>query len=154
MDDAYKFCTFLSEAAAALCEQWDDQPYRFWIFLSAGLFVAFVAGHFLVVWFLKEFRDWLRTPQIRKGAKAGPITGHFERALAFALVLASVEGTYVILTGWMAAKLALNWERPLPRGASAEKERRHRVYGFSALMAGTLSLGIAAIGGVIARCGL
>lgn len=154
MDSPSKFCTFLSEIAPALCGQSD------WTFIIAGLFVAFVVGHFFVVWFLKEVRErWGVKP--REGAQGGPLVGHFERALAFLLVLASVESTYVIiLTAWMAAKLALNWKRPLPprsRGETKkqreEKEREHRARGFSALMAGVLSLGLAVTGAAIVRCG-
>jgi hypothetical protein len=82
------------------------------------------------------------------------IVGLFERTFAFGLVFTNVEGAYAVLGAWMAAKLALNRQRPPFNADDAEAERQVRVYGISALMAGTLSLGLGVIGGVIARCGL
>jgi integrase len=66
------------------------------------------------IFFIKKVREWIGVPAVRPGYVPAWFTGLFERALAFLLVLACVEGTYIILTAWMAAKLALNWERPLP----------------------------------------
>ena len=50
----------------------------------------------------------------------------------------------------MGAKLALNWKKQTFTGLS-DADRMVRVYGISALMAGTLSLGFGVIGGLIAR---
>ena len=125
-------------------------------FLSfiAGLLFALVLGHFVVGWFI----DWVRTksgvPTKREGAGVpNEIVGLFERIFAFAVTFANVEGAYALLIAWMAAKLALNWERPPYNGADVKEERLVRVYGISALMAGTLSLSLGVIGGIIARCG-
>jgi hypothetical protein len=84
-----------------------------------------------------------------KYARVPPfILGTFERYLAFILVAAQVEGTATILVAWMAAKLAANWQR------REEADYGVRANTLIALMAGTLSLGIGVLGGLIARCAL
>jgi len=122
----------------------------FWFLV--GLLFALVLGHFVVEWFI----NWVRTksgvePRRTNAGVDNWIVGLFERTLAFALAFANVPGTYAVLIAWMAAKLALNWKRPLPPKGSKKEERERRVYGISALMAGTLSLSIGVIGGIIAR---
>jgi hypothetical protein len=118
-----------------------------------GLAFALGVGHLLVGPFLTWVRANSDVDPKRPGREGVPpcITGLVERTLAFAVAFANVEGAYVVLIAWMTAKLALNWNRP---GADVkEDERQVRVYGISALLAGTLSLGIGVIGGLIARCG-
>jgi hypothetical protein len=121
----------------------------FWFLI--GLLFALVLGHFVVEWFI----NWVRTKSgvepRRTNNIDNRIVGLFERTLAFALAFANFPGTYAVLIAWMAAKLALNWKRP-PSKESSKAERERRVYGISALMAGTLSLSIGVIGGIIARC--
>jgi hypothetical protein len=115
-----------------------------------GLLFALAFGHFVVEWFI----NWLRTRSGVKPRRTNEvdhrIVGLFERTLAFALAFANFPGTYAVLIAWMAAKLALNWKRPSSK-ESSNAERERRVYGISALMAGTLSLSIGVVGGIIAR---
>jgi len=124
----------------------------FWFLV--GLLFALVLGHFVVEWFI----NWVRTksrvePRRTNAGVDNWIVGLFERTLAFGLAFANFPGTYAVLIAWMAAKLALDWKRPLPPSkGSSKEERERRVYGISALMAGTLSLSIGVIGGIIARC--
>jgi hypothetical protein len=116
------------------------------LLFTLGLAVALFA-HFPVKWFL----DWVR----RKSEVDPPtgkrvpnwITGTFERLLAFVLVIAvsQIEQVTLILLAWLGAKLAANWQR-------APYDELARVYTISALMAGTLSVGLGVLGGVIARC--
>ncbi len=141
----------------------DDRPLRFLFFLFVGLVVALGVGHLVVTCFLTAVRTSFGYPAQRKGTILWPwFTGLFERTLAFVVALADVDGAYAVLIAWMAAKLALNWQRPAAPEADKpvnDKKRptndeERRIYGFSALMAGVLSLGIGVIGGIIARCGL
>ena len=117
--------------------------------------LAFALGVGLVV---GPFLTWVRTKSKvdpkRPGREGVPswITGLVERTFAFAVAFANVEGAYAVLIAWMTAKLALNWKRH-PYKLNKKEERKVRVYGISALLAGTLSLGIGVIGGLIARCG-
>jgi hypothetical protein len=119
-----------------------------------GLGFALGLGHLVVKWFLGWVRERSGVPANR--AEAGVenwIVGLFERTLAFVLAFANVEGAYVVLGAWMAAKLALNWRRHPFNKDDPNAEREVRVYGISALMAGVLSLGFGVIGGAVARCG-
>ena len=123
-------------------------------------FLLFIVGlaftlwaHYPVKWFLAWVRTKSGVPPDRPGAGVPNwIVGAFERLFAFGVVLADVENAYAVLIAWMAAKLAANWQRPTVVGDSAV-DREVRVYGISALMAGTLSLSLAVIGATIARLG-
>ena len=123
----------------------------FFLFI-AGVVFALGLGHVVVDWFL----TWVRnksdpsTPVYYQAGVPNWITGVFERLFAFVLVFFNVPGTYVLLIAWMGAKLALNWKKQTFTGLS-DADRMVRVYGISALMAGTLSLGFGVIGGLIAR---
>jgi hypothetical protein len=120
----------------------------------AGLVVALPLGHVVVKWFLDTVRKISDVPTDRPGAGVPNwIVGLFERTFAFGVVFTNVEGVYAVLGAWMAAKLALNWQRPSYNKDDPNAEWQVRVYGISALMAGTLSLSLGAIGGAIARCG-
>jgi undecaprenyl pyrophosphate phosphatase UppP len=120
----------------------------------AGLVIALGLGHFAVKWFLDSVRAESDVPADRPGAGVPNwIIGLFERTFAFLIILAAVEGAYAVLGAWIAAKLALNWQRH-PYKDDPEEERLVRVYGISALMAGILSLGFGVVGGVISRSGL
>ena len=118
-----------------------------------GILFALVVGHFVVEWFIDLLRRRGGVEPRRTNEVDNRIVGLFERTLAFTLAFANFPSYYAILIAWMAAKLALNWKRPLPPSKeNSKEERERRVYGMSALMAGTLSLGIGVIGGIIARC--
>ena len=80
------------------------------------------------------------------------IVGTFERLLAFLLVTFTVAGTYAVLIGWMAAKLASDWQRqPITARTTRKAARTIRAQTITALLAGTLSLGFGVAGGLIAR---
>jgi hypothetical protein len=120
-----------------------------------GLVFALGLGQVIVSGFLNWVRTTSQVPRIRPNAGVPNwIVGLFERSFAFALAFANVQGAYVVLGAYLAAKLTLNWKRIPYEKTKLEVERRVRVYGISALMAGVLSLSIGVIGGAIARCGM
>jgi hypothetical protein len=121
-------------------------------FLSVilGLIVVFGAQYPV-----QRFVDWVQhESNIEPREKGVPswIVGLFERLLAFLLFALLVKHAETLLIAWMAAKLAANWQRrPWPK--NTEVAREIRAHTFTALMAGTLSLGFGVLGGVIAHCG-
>lgn len=112
-----------------------------------GLLVTLAVGQ-LVVWpFLWGVRRLSKVPQ-RTGEGVPPwIVGAFERTLAFIVGIAAHPNAAWILAGWLGAKLALNWQRPILARATKKQRLEFRVYGISALMAGVLSVGIGYYGG-------
>ncbi|ODR95191.1 hypothetical protein AUC70_05645 [Methyloceanibacter stevinii] len=104
------------------------------------------------------FTRWVREQSQVSSEKLYPhvpsgLLGTFERALAFVLVAFAVPQTGTILIAWLAAKLAANWQRR--EGSGNDKEDAIvRANTFIALMGGVLSLGLGALGGLIAGYGL
>jgi hypothetical protein len=105
---------------------------------------------------MQEFVDWLRNKSgvTKPGCPRVPpwVTGIFERYLAFIVVAFNVENAGTILLAWMAAKLAANWQRQVMIEGSELYNRTMVTYTMIALIAGTLSLLLGALGGLIARC--
>jgi hypothetical protein len=81
------------------------------------------------------------------------IIGYFERYLAFLVLVSGVSDAGTILAAWMVAKLAANWQRR-EMGEDEETNAVIRANTLIALMAGTVSLVLDALGGLIARYGL
>jgi hypothetical protein len=97
-------------------------------------------------------RSRLKRKREKKDIGVPPwITGTFERLLAYSLFYLDVKDAFTILTAWIVAKLASNWQRRSVDGLPAEKERAIRVQSLIALMAGTLSVTIGAAAGALAR---
>jgi hypothetical protein len=121
-----------------------------------GLAIALLA-HFPVEWFVHWLRHKSDLPprEPRKLTVPVHIVGTFERLLAFFLVCLNVEGTYAILIAWMAAKLALSWQRQPSSSDEREVEvdREIRAVTLVALMGGIVSLTFGILGGVVARWG-
>jgi hypothetical protein len=118
------------------------------------MFVGFivVGGGNLVVWLFIRIARWLSDIDFEREEKDVGVppwlTGSFERVLAFGLLYFSVPDAGAILAGWIAAKLASNWQR---RVLAPKRQREIRVHTLIALMAGTLSVSIGAAAGYIAR---
>ncbi len=113
-----------------------------------------VVGGGLVTWaFLKILRKWMRLPPKPKtdGKKAPRgvppfVTGAVERLFFSILVAFSVEGFAAAMVAWIALKLATNWNRDFWKKTSSA-----RLYGFSALLAGLVSMLFAFLGGLITK---
>ena len=111
--------------------------------------------HRPVAWFL----EWLRGKSDFRDPRPKPgvphvITGTFERALAFILVLSiSFDKAVTVLGIWLGLKLAANWQA-MPKDEKTSREVR--VGTLTALMAGVVSVSLGVSAGLIARwgCGL
>jgi len=110
-----------------------------------GLVITTLVGHFVLVMFL----DWLRgrsglEKKTLRGVPAG-ITGITERIFFASLVAVDASGYSTAMMGWLVLKLATNWNHP------DRKDDDRRVWAFSALVAGLLSMLIAFFGGLFIR---
>ena len=113
-----------------------------------------VLGGWLVTWpSLTLLRKWMRLPEKPKSqGKSKPrgvpptLTGMIERLFFSVLVAFSVEGFAAAMIAWLALKLATNWNRDFWKKTSSA-----RLYGFSALLAGLVSMLFAFLGGLIAK---
>ena len=113
-----------------------------------------VLGGWPVTWlFLKLLRKAMRLPEKPKPkGKNAPrgvpaiLTGMIERLFFTVLVAFNVAGVAVAMIAWIALKLATNWNRNYWKKTSSA-----RLYGFSALLAGLVSMLFAFLGGLIAR---
>lgn len=72
------------------------------------------------------------------------LTGGLERLFFTLLVAFDVSGTPTAMIGWLALKLATNWNRP-----DYEDKVKARSFAFSGLVAGLLSMFLALLGGQI-----
>jgi len=111
-------------------------------------FVSLVVGALIVSLFVWLLRWWLGIP--RKRTDGGPavptwLTGTVERLFFVPLVAFEVSGFPTAMVGWLAVKLASNWNR-----VGATNDPIARAYAFSALLAGLLSMLFACVGGWIA----
>jgi hypothetical protein len=114
-----------------------------------GLLVALVVGHFAVEVFLQLLRRRMGLDTIqRPGRVPRRLTGFLERLVFTLFVAFQVEGAGPAMIGWLAVKLAANWDRPPPE---PDPEDRRSRYAFSALVAGLFSMLFALMGGLIAR---
>src|SRR2546428_461340 len=116
----------------------------------AGLLFALVGGSIVVPLFLYSVRGMLGLGEKPKeNIKRVPpwLTGAVER-LAFAVFVGlELRGTATAMMGWLAIKLAANWNRK-----DMERVDAARPFSFTALLAGLISMVFAALGGMIA-CG-
>jgi hypothetical protein len=116
-----------------------------------GIAVSVLGGAVTVSAFLWALRKWTG---IRSGEPLidqthnvpGWLTGCVERGVFTVLVAYDLSGLATAMVGWLAIKLAANWNNP-----ARQNDPKIRAYAFSALLAGLLSMLFAVIGGMIAR---
>jgi len=124
------------------------------VVLLSGFAIAFAIPEALVPGFIK-FAEHIG--RIRNDAYVpalpGWLTGMFERAFAFALVVAVRDAALIvtILIAWMAAKLASNWHRGDRPDQNEQQDRWLRGRSLIAIMAGIMSLACAVVGAYISR---
>jgi len=117
---------------------------------AVGLFVSLIVGHFVVGLFLSRLRRKLglgekpRTHDIAIARVPPWLTGAIERLFFTVLVGSNVSGVPTAMIGWLALKLATNWNRPGSPDVSTT-----RAFALSALLAGLLSMLFALWGGFI-----
>ena len=113
-----------------------------------GLFVAIVVGGVVVRLFLYFVRGLIKIgdkpkPQIKRVPPW--VTGFVERFVFAVLIGLDVPGSATAMMGWLALKLATNWNRK-----DIENSPSARPFAFTALLAGLISMMFAALGGMIA----
>lgn len=139
-----------------------------------GLSFSLLGGWLVTSLFLKVLRHWMRLPEKLKGPdeseKIAPdgecakpegekpaaqgelrgvppeLTGLIERLFFTVFVAFNVVGVVPAMVGWMALKLATNWNLKLWEATPSA-----RLFGFSALLAGLLSMLFAFLGGLIVK---
>jgi hypothetical protein len=114
-----------------------------------GLGFSLIAGHFAVEFFLAQLRKYMGLgdkPPLLKSYKGAPpwLTGGLERTFFTFLVAFNVSGTPAAMIGWLALKLATNWNHP-----DYIDRPEARAFAFSGLLAGLLSMLFAVLGGQI-----
>jgi len=114
-----------------------------------GLFFSLVVGSIVTPLFLKGLRRWLGTlpkPRLSNGSKEVPawIIGVLERLFFTVLIGLDVSGAPTAMVGWLALKMATNWNHP------AWKEKPDmRAFALSALLGGLVSMFFALLGGLV-----
>jgi hypothetical protein len=113
-----------------------------------GLFVAVVLGGIVVPLFLYCVRGVMGVgdkpkPKIKRVPPW--LTGFIERFVFAVLVGLDVPGAPTAMMGWLALKLASNWNRK-----DMEDVALARPFSFTALLAGLISMMFAALGGMVA----
>jgi hypothetical protein len=114
-----------------------------------GLAISLLGGGVFTWAFLGVTRKTLRLGAKHTSNQAQVpawLTGIVERTFFTLLVALHVQGVPAAMIGWLAIKLASNWNHP-----SAPKGSTTRAHAFLALLAGLISLGFAYFGGLI--CG-
>ena len=115
-----------------------------------GLLFAVIGGEIVVFLLLYSVRGMLGLgPKPNGNTKRVPpwLTGTVERFVFAVLVDFEVPGAATAMMGWLAIKLASNWNRK-----DMEEVSEARAFSFTALLAGLVSMMFAALGGMIA-CG-
>lgn len=122
-----------------------------------GLSISLIAGHFVS----RKFRD-LRNQHINKvtndsedknrqerdqlpSKRLPMITGVIERTFFTFIVAFDVSGGAIAMMAWLAAKMAVNWNRV------SVSDSATRGFSMTALQAGMVSLFFALIGGLICK---
>jgi hypothetical protein len=112
-----------------------------------GLTFSIVGGCFATWLFLKLLRKAMGLDQKPKSGGVPPwLTGMIERLFFSTLVAFNVAGIAAAMIGWIALKLATNWNRDYWK-----KTPSARLFGFSALLAGLVSMLFAFLGGLICK---
>lgn len=114
-----------------------------------GITFSLVIGHMVTWLFLQGLRHALRLgekPLLANGGKRVPawLTGVTERLFFTVLIGVNVTGAPAAMVGWLALKLATNWNHP-----DWKDKADARTFALSALLAGLVSMIFALIGGLI-----
>lgn len=118
---------------------------------AIGMTFSLVVGGFATWLFLKILRRWLGTspkPRLSHGSKEVPpwLTGALERLFFTVLIGFEISGATTAMVGWLALKLATNWNHP-----DWKEKPDARTFAFSALLGGLVSMFFALLGGLV--CG-
>lgn len=119
--------------------------------LAIGLIASLVGGGVLALLFIKIMHWWLQIPKENdetKNIRAVPswITGVIERLFFTFLVYFEFSGIPAAMLIWLTLKMVTEWNSPLRKGTDTKDPR----LALTALLAGIISLGFAAYGGLIA----
>ncbi len=116
-----------------------------WVF---GLLFSLVVGAIVTWIFLRVLRYRLGLPHKKPGSISIPpwLTGTVERLFFTVLIGLEMPGIPATMIGWLALKLATNWNHP-----DWKDDPKRRMYAFSALLAGLVSMLFATLGGLICR---
>ena len=116
----------------------------------AGLAFAVIAGALITPLFLYSLRGAMglgEKPKKPSYERVPPwLTGVVERLVFCVLVGLDVPGAATAMMGWLALKLATNWNRK-----DMETNAKARPFALTALLAGLVSMLFAAIGGLVCR---
>lgn len=113
-----------------------------------GLAFAVIGGGLVVPLFLYAVRSIMGVgdkPKPKTKRVPPWLTGFVERLAFSVLVGLDVPGAATAMMGWLALKLATNWNRKDMESVAAA-----RPFSFTALLAGLISMMFAALGGMIA----
>lgn len=125
--------------------KWRAENMPHWII---GLFISLVVGQLVTWMFLKLLRSWLAIDKtlISSDGRHVPawLTGTVERLFFTVLVCFDVGVISPAIMGWLALKLATNFNHPV-----WNKEPRMRTLALSALLAGLVSMLFAFLGGLV-----
>ncbi len=116
---------------------------------TIGLLFSLVVGGIVTWLFLKVLRLRLGIPpkpRLSAGGKGIPswLTGAVERLFFTVLVGLQVSGAPTAMIGWLALKLATNWNHP-----DWKDKPNARTFALSALLAGLVSMLFALLGGLV-----
>jgi hypothetical protein len=123
-------------------------------------FLLFMVGAILVILpFPEWFVCWLRCEskaQKPPSAVCPCITGYFERALFFTLAFIGLGSGALatVAVGWIAGKLAANWQRRPMKEDDDEGNRQIRANTLIALMGGVFTVMLAILAGKLVWCAL
>lgn len=112
-----------------------------------GLAIALIGGGFAAWAFSAVTSSLLKLPPKSSStvARIPPwLTGLVERSFFVILVATQVEGIPEAMIGWLAIKLAVNWQK-----LDSEKNPDAQTRGLLALLCGAISLAFAYVGGAI-----
>ena len=114
-----------------------------------GLLFSLVGGGITTWAFLKILRWWLGVPpkpRLSDGSKGVPpwVTGAVERLFFTVLIGFDVPAAPAAMIGWLALKLATNWNHP-----DWKEKPNARTFALSALLGGLISMLFAFLGGLI-----
>jgi hypothetical protein len=119
-----------------------------------------MAGAILVVlpfpgWLVCWLRDQSKA-QKPPAAVCPCITGYFERALFFSLAFVGLGSGALatVAVGWIAGKLAANWQRRPMKEDDDQGNRQLRANTLIALMGGVFSVMLAILAGKLVWCAL
>jgi len=121
---------------------------KYWLY---GLFFSVIVGGAVTALFLYALRGVLGLgdkPKLKeKTIKRVPpwFTGAVERFVFTVLVAAGVAGVVPAMMGWLALKLATNWNSD-----HWKKNPNAHPFAFTALLAGLVSMFFATLGGLVA----